>query len=205
MVRLALQQPAVLPQHFDDVRIGVEHLLPGEQRRRGQKAAIPADRVFDLQVVTATHDIVIQTVPRCRVHRARAGIERDVIAQDHRHFAIIKRMLEFEIFERLALRLGNDGPLGDPQRVHDGFDEFIGQQQPLTTFAQVEFHQRVIELRMHGDRTIRRQRPRRRGPNGKRGRHVFEQCALLGKCHCEALREIDAIDSLRSARRRWER
>ena len=85
------------------MRIGVEHLLAGEQRRRGQKAAVAADRIFDLEAVASTDHIVLEAVAGRRVHGTRAGIERHVIAEDHRHLSVVKRMLQQHVLELRAL------------------------------------------------------------------------------------------------------
>ena len=101
-----------------------------------------------------------------------------------------------QILESCALDLGEQGPIGDAERVHDGFDEFACHQQPFAGVVQFEFNQRVVELRMHRDRTVRRQCPGSRGPDGDRGRHIDQQVALVGECIDEALRQIGAVDHL---------
>ena len=94
MIRLVLQQPAVLDQHLDDMCVGVEYLLAGKQRRAGQKAPVAADRIVDFQVVAPADDVVIEAMAGRGVHRSGAGIERHVIAENHRHLPIVKRMLQ---------------------------------------------------------------------------------------------------------------
>ena len=115
MVRLVLEQAAVLAQHLDDVRIGVEYLFSRKQRRCGQESAVAAHRIVDLQTIAAADDIVIQTMARRGVHGARAGIERHVLAQDHRHLPIVEGMLQQQMLERRALDARDLHPIGDAQ------------------------------------------------------------------------------------------
>ena len=103
MIGLVLQQAAILVQHLDDMRIGVEHLLARKQRRRRQESAVAAHRIFDFQAVAAAHDVVIQAMPGRGMHRARAGVESHMIAQHHRHLPIIERMLQQQVLESRAL------------------------------------------------------------------------------------------------------
>ena len=103
MIRLVLQQAAIVVQHLDHMRVGVEHLLARKQRRRGQESAIAAHRIVDLQSVAAAHDVVIQAMARGGVHGARAGIQSHMIAQDHRHLPIVEGMLQQHVLESRAL------------------------------------------------------------------------------------------------------
>src|SRR5277367_7092631 len=115
------------------MRVGIEHLLTGEQGCRGEEAAVAADRVFYLQAVAPADDIVVQAMSRGRMHGAGACVERDVICEDYGHLAIVERMPQFKMLELRALDRGHGGPRCHPQRVQHWFDEFSGQQQPLAT------------------------------------------------------------------------
>ena len=50
MVRLILQQSLIVVQHLDDVRVRIEHLFAGKQRRSGQESAVAAHRIVDFQL-----------------------------------------------------------------------------------------------------------------------------------------------------------
>ena len=76
---------------------------PANSGVRGQEAAVAAHRILDREAVAAADDVVLQAVPRRRVHRARAGIERHVVAENHRHLALVKRMPQHQMLERGAL------------------------------------------------------------------------------------------------------
>ena len=69
------------------------HEQARDDRRAFDELAIAGDRVVDRQLVLLANHIVFDTVRRRGVHEARTRIERHVIAADHRHRAIRKRML----------------------------------------------------------------------------------------------------------------
>ena len=70
MVELLFEQPAVkCVQDIDHMRIGLEHLLAREQRRRVKEAAVAAHRIVDFEPITAAHDIVIQLQPFSMLRR----------------------------------------------------------------------------------------------------------------------------------------
>ncbi len=94
MVRFVLEQPAVLNQLSDHMCVGVEYLLARKQRSRGQKAPVAAHRIVNFEVVALAHDVIIEAVSRRRVHRSGTGIQIDVLAENHRHLAIVERMLQ---------------------------------------------------------------------------------------------------------------
>jgi hypothetical protein len=176
-----------LRRRVDHVSVGVEHTLTREQRRRGQKASVSAHRVLHLEPVAAADDVVVQAVARRGVHGARARIERDVIAQDHRNAASVERMLQLELLEHGPFGLGEHGPTGNAESLHQGFDAFGREHQPLAAVVQVELDQRIIELRMHRHRLIRRQRPRGGGPDGDGSGHALVDLAAL-RDHAETPR-----------------
>ena len=98
-----VQQCAALLEHGDDVLVGVEDLLAGEQRRRRQEAAVVADGIVDGQPVLLADREVFLAVAGRGVHGAGAAVERDVLAEDDRHDAVVERVLQLQAFERRAL------------------------------------------------------------------------------------------------------
>ena len=104
MVRLILEQAAVVVQHLDHMGVGVEHLLAGKQRGRWQESAVAAHRVVDFQSVAPADDVVIQAMPGRGMHGAGAGIEGDMLAQDHRNLPIVEGMLQQHVLESGAFR-----------------------------------------------------------------------------------------------------
>ncbi len=193
VVRLALEQAAVFAQHLGDMRVRVEHLLTGEQRRRRQEPPVPAHRVVDLEVVAAAHQVIVQSMTGGGVNRARARIERDVISQDDRHLPIVERVLQQQVLESGALGLGDHRPMFDAQGMHDRLDEFGRHDQTLLTVAEIEFDQGIVELWMYRHRAIGGEGPRRGGPNGHGGGNVVEQRQLVGQRESHAPGQVGTV------------
>ena len=68
-----------------------------------RKRAVVAHRVDHRQPVLHADREVLLAVAGRGVHRAGAGIERHVLAEDHRHLALVERMLQLQAFQRAAL------------------------------------------------------------------------------------------------------
>ena len=167
---LLAHQRLVRLQRLDHLLIGIEDVLAGEQRRAVQKAPVAADRIIDLQVVAAADDVVLQAMAGSGMHRAGPGLERDMLAKDNRHPAVIKRVLELQPLEGIAAAIGDDPIVLDAPAVHGVLEQPFGDQQPLRAVRTVlgHLHQRVLELRVQGNRLIRRQGPGRGGPDHHR-------------------------------------
>ncbi len=103
--RFLVQKAAALGKHRDDMLVGVEHALAREKRRAFDEAPIAADRIVDRELVLLADHVVFLAMARGRVNRAGACIERDVLAENDRHDALVERMLELHAFERWRLRL----------------------------------------------------------------------------------------------------
>ena len=99
-----MQQPAAALQRLDDELAGLVELHAADQRHVGLEAPIAQHRVDHRQAVAAADDVVVLAMRRRGVHGAGAGLERHVIAEDHRHLPILERMLQLQSFEQLGLR-----------------------------------------------------------------------------------------------------
>ncbi len=104
LTREWIRRPASL-RRLDDLRVCVADGQALEERRAGDEAPVVPDRVVDRQAVAPAHLVVVGAVAGRRVHGAGAGIERHVLAENHRHLALVERVLEAQALERLALRL----------------------------------------------------------------------------------------------------
>ena len=107
---------------------------------------------------------VVRAVARRGVHRAGAGLERDVVGEHAERRARVERMLEADLLELRALhpreRLA--------ERLPAGRGHLRRQRLGDDHRAAVDVVGRVVELRMERDRQVRRNRPRRRRPDQDR-------------------------------------
>ena len=79
--RLAVPEPAALLERLLDLRVRVEHALAAEELDGVEEVARRPDRRVDLEAVLHAGVEVVGAVARRRVHRAGAGVERDVVAE----------------------------------------------------------------------------------------------------------------------------
>jgi hypothetical protein len=59
-------------------------------------------------VVSRTHDIVIESVRWGGVNEARAGVEGNVLTEDHRDGTLLERVRESQVLELGPVRYGED-------------------------------------------------------------------------------------------------
>ena len=187
--RLFMQQRTALLQHFNHMRISLEHMLAGKQLCVRQKLAITADRVVDFEFVATADHIVVLPVTGGGVHTAGAGFGRDMLAKNNWHLAHIKRVLQHHTFQVAASHRGDHAVVADAPAQHGTFEQRLGQQQAFLVRA-IRLHYDIFQLRMHGHGTIGRERPRRGGPDHQRQRamavladhvlHTREQRGLIG-------------------------
>ncbi len=191
MIRLILEQTAVVVQHFDHMRVGVEYLFARKQRRRGRKRPSPPTGFSISRSVAAADDVVIQAMARapCAPRRCRHRASHD----RPRPPAPAARRRDAAAAGARALRLWRSRSSSNAATPSDFMTASINS---LATTKRsrpspiVEFDQCVVELRMHRHRAIRRQRPGGRGPDGERGRHSA-LASLLGRI-AETPRQISA-------------
>ena len=136
-----------------------------ERRRRRDEAAIVADRVVDRQAVLAADVVVVDAVRRRGVHEAGTGLGGDVGSADDGHVAVLERVLQQHLVERLALA-GPGHPALQPVALERRFGQFADEDQG----ALLGFDQVVGQFRMDADRLVGRQRPRGRRPDHGEGR-----------------------------------
>jgi hypothetical protein len=159
--RLRAQQPAVLPQPGDDVRVGVLDPAAGELAHAVVVGAVEPDRVDDLDPLLLAEPVVVLAEGERGVHDARAVVGGHEVGRQH----------------PVTLRpqvLGGD--VGKQRRVA-GADHVLAVEAvgDLRVLAQHGVQARlgehvavggadVRELGRDGERGVGEQRPRRRRP-----------------------------------------
>ncbi len=83
--RLMTQQHTALGQRGNNVVVGLEDMLTGEDRRISVVNPIPAYRVINLEVITAAHLKILETVRGCRMNTTGARLSGHMIAQNNRN------------------------------------------------------------------------------------------------------------------------
>src|SRR4051794_33572149 len=97
--RFAVPQAASLFQRLLDFGIGVEYTQTAEQLHVVQKMSRRPDRSVDFKTVPHAGVEVVGAVPRRRVYRAGAGIQRDVVAEHTERGPRVERMLKADLLE----------------------------------------------------------------------------------------------------------
>ena len=157
-----VQQRAFFTQQFNNQVVRFEDVNAVQPRISSRQIrAVRANRVSDFQTVFLADGVVVRTVAACGMHRAGAGIQGHVIAQNGWHVEAHKRMSKAHQLQLGAFYAAENGVIRNADALHYACDEVFRQNQRLT----VDLHQRVVKLRRQGDRTVRRQGPRRRGPD----------------------------------------
>ena len=156
-----MQQVATVTQRIDDHRIGLAHMFAGHQRRALHEDTVASHRIGGFQAVALTDDIVVGAMAGRGMDDAGAGIQRDVLATDHRHGAIGKGVLRPH-----ALQCGTgDTPAClalDPRPLQHAAGEF-GRHHNGAPFTQAQPH--VVQFRMDGQGLVGRQGPGRGRPD----------------------------------------
>jgi hypothetical protein len=170
VVGLVAQQHAVYMgaaglQVADDLRVRVEHLQALVGRHPGVELAPGVHRDDDLDAGRVGDGLVLLTEGGGDVHDAGALVGADVVGGQH---PVRVRPPGEEVERRGVAQLDQ---LGATQRAQHGRllaqlagvvpDPGRGQHVPLS----VRLDQRVLDVRVHGERQVGRQRPRRRGPD----------------------------------------
>ena len=164
-----LEQLAMRLEVFENHRVGFldEDTAP---LRLIRKLALAVDEVDESDVVFLADAIIVFTKGRSHMDDARAVFRRDIAIADHdkglfirlfRYRCIRERIerLIFTILEFLALAAGHDLALAlDP--LEDFVHERLSENVVLATHRDLD----VVHIRIHAEREVRGQRPRRRRP-----------------------------------------
>ena len=95
------------------------------------------------------------------MHAARAGVGGDVVGEHDRRGAVDERVLRLQAFERAALDLEAVDGAFERAGGDERFAQRGGHEERTSVMADFD----VLELRVHGDREVRGQRPRRGRPD----------------------------------------
>ena len=159
--RLAVPQVAALVQRLLDPRVRLEHALAREQLHVVQEVAARAHGRVDVEAVGHAGGEVVGPVPRRRVHRARALLQRHVGRQHADRVAIVERVAEPQPLE-IAAREARDGVTERPLHLRR---HALGQPRRHDHGPPVDLVRPVLEVGVERDGEVRRDRPRRRRPD----------------------------------------
>ena len=185
---VAQQQPLRVrragAQVADDLRVRVEHLHPRVRRHRGVELAAGVDRHDGLDARRVRDDLVLLTEGRRDVHQPGAVVGGDVVGGEHAVGVLPAR----EEVERRevggAEQLGAGQPAQHARVVSQlagvGAQPGRGEDEPLARVGRgvSRLDQDVLDVRVHRDSQVRRQRPRRRRPDQGVGT-VQVRCVLV--------------------------
>ena len=161
VVVLAVPQAAALRERRLDLRVGVVHLEAGEELHRVDEVAARVERGVDLQAVAHARVVVVRTVTRRRVHRARARLERHVVAQHAQRVARVQRVAEHQPVHHLPLEGGERGPEGAAGLLGHALGQVRGDDHG----GAAHVVQPVLEIRVERDGQVRRDGPGRCRPD----------------------------------------
>ena len=147
-------------QYIDHHIVGLPHEQATDQRRAGDELAVVADRVVGRQIVFLADKVVVQAVRRRGMHQPGTRFQRDMLAADDRHGALMERVLQRQHFQCCTFAMPNRFA-AQLITLQATFHQLRNQQQ--ITFAGLD--QAVLMLGMHAHRLIGGQRPRRGGPD----------------------------------------
>src|SRR6202041_1815703 len=166
LVGLMPEEPTLLLEHRDDVRVCIPNQLAGEERRTALEATVIAHGIIDRQSVALCDHPVIEPMCGRGVHDAGTDFERDMLAKNDRYDALVKRVMKPNALKRapihardIVIRCGGllDAFLGV---AVDAPAQVARQEQA----AAVGRDERIEKIRIDAQGFIRRQRPRSRGP-----------------------------------------
>ena len=151
------------------LRIGLPDRQAAKERQRLDVAAVAQYRIDDVgirhAVRLARHE-VLDAISRRRVHDARAAFGRHIVAEIDRRRALVARMrgrervMKAQVRELLALG-GREGRAGEAVALQALLDAlFREDQQPARRIDEA-----VRDLRMHVERLVGGNGPRRRRPD----------------------------------------
>ena len=158
----------MLLEHIDHLLVGGKDMLAREQFGSCDKTTVAADRIIHRQIVALADDIVLQSMPRCRVHRTGASFEGDMLTENHRHFAIVEAVLEPQSLECVAASVGDYVIVLDIPAVHGLLEQPLGHHQPFFSLRAFGLNNDILQSGVECHSLVGRQRPGRRGPYHQR-------------------------------------
>ena len=157
-------QRADAPEVLDDPGIRLPHREPGEVLHLGEEAPVVVHRVVDRETEGPAELVVLLAVARRDVDEARAGVHRDERRRRDRSGAVDPRVPVPEPDELPARDRADLPGVPEVHRHQEPVGELRRDDQGLA--ADRERH--VLLVGVNGDREVRGQRPRGRGPDDDR-------------------------------------
>ena len=157
------EQVARFSDLLHDLRIRLPDVHAAEERQRRIVLPVAHHRGEDLVVLHAVApagDEVLDAVRRGAVDDARALLERHVLAEINGRQAIVERMAETDPLELRSLA-GGERPAGELVAREAGVAQIVGEDQE----AALGLDQPVGVVRVHVERLVGGEGPRRRGPD----------------------------------------
>ena len=194
---LGMQQRSYLSQLVDDLRIRVPDLQPAEVRKAPGVATVTLDRIEYLVVghaVTPACIEVVDTIGRRAVDDAGALLQRHKVAEIDRRCAVVEGVTEPYALKRpaigAAIRFARCISATELVSRKTLLFEITGQNQ----CSPHGLNQRIQDRRIHVQRLVRGNRPRRRGPDNCNHRAIGQgveserrrQFLAVGIVDCES-------------------
>ena len=185
-----LEELALLLEILEDQRVG---LLDKDARpvRVLRELALAVDEIHEAHAVFHADAVIVLTEGRRHVDDARAVLRRDVVVAEHDERFLARLHLADGIgIERLvlpALEL-----LALAAREHRALarhvlEHFVDERLGEDVFLLPDLHLHIVDLRIHAEREVRRQRPGRRRPGEIAGIRLALHAELD---HRRALRDV---------------
>ena len=127
----ALQQRPTIPQMIHYHGIGLKHMTTRHHRRCLVKHAAIINRIKCLQPITATDLIILLTVARCGMYRARSSFQRHMIPDQNRRILIQIGMAKQAVIQHATGTASHYLTLG-ANRCQRTSHQLLRQNQHLT-------------------------------------------------------------------------
>ena len=128
---LLMHQFALAFQHFQDMGVGVKHMLTGKEFRIGQEYTVGADRIINRQAVFQADDIIVLAVAGRGMYGAGTGFRSDMVAEYDRYLPVLKRMLQQLEFPSRSFAVAYDMVILDTVAQHGILKQGFGNDQAL--------------------------------------------------------------------------
>jgi hypothetical protein len=166
------EQDPQATQLLDDERVSLFDELPGDDGHPVGKLPPRADGLHECQAVPLPSRVVVGTECRRHVYDATAVFGRDerfadddLVRRPGRILHPIERPLVARSDQHGAAVSIDNVPARLPILAKHAPEPSLGKNQRSTILARLPHHLDVRQLRIHRERHVRNERPRRRGPD----------------------------------------
>ena len=116
-------QPALLPQHLNNMILNLVHMLTGKQLHIIAEQAVIHHIVKGANAIAFGHCKVVHAVVWCCMHAASTSISGDMITQQHRNIAPVERVVSNQIFQCRTLTASQHLVIFNLQALHHRFKQ----------------------------------------------------------------------------------